>query len=144
VLGRLESLEGELRALRAALQVKSSRESAAPAVEMGRGALARGAVEAPRFQEAMPVVPNWKPVQDVEKADQRSPLRGDDGGMRFPHFQGRPVGPIPDRVEVTYEGPDEEEPEELPESALLFEAEDEADDEPARDLSEFGAVEIRE
>jgi hypothetical protein len=64
----------------------------------------------------------------------------------FPHFVGRPVRPIPDRLEVTYEGNQGEEVVDLPASALLFESEADvnplaADGEPI-DLRSLGATEF--
>lgn len=64
--------------------------------------------------------------------------------MGFPHFVGRPVRPIPDRVAVTYEGATNDEVVELPAGALLFDSEPEAADEAAVvDLDALGAVEFR-
>jgi hypothetical protein len=64
----------------------------------------------------------------------------------FPHFVGKPVRPIPDRLEVTYEGNQGEEVVDLPASALLFEPESHgssltAESEPI-DLRSLGATEF--
>ena len=148
VLHRLESLESELRGLRAALQ------QAAPAREsVGRQPVATAAAWPPlaMTSAAMPPVrpsagaqPTGTSAADrLFASEPHAPTRFED--TRFPHFVGQPVGPIPDRVEVTYEGADGQQPEDLPESALLFEPEEEDDgQEPVLDLREFGAVEIRE
>ena len=61
----------------------------------------------------------------------------------FPHFVGKPVQAVPERVEVTYESHPNEEVVDLPSSALLFESE--ADVEPESETSEpeDGVLDLR-
>jgi hypothetical protein len=144
VLHRLESLEGELRGLRAALQQATSARVAVTPQQMPVPMASPAAVlptvsPAPTLQRTTPSAP--RPALFASEAGEPG-TRFED--TRFPHFVGQPVGPIPDRVEVTYEGTDGQQPEDLPDSALLFEAEDDDGLEPVLDLQEFGAVEIRE
>jgi hypothetical protein len=55
--------------------------------------------------------------------------------LDFPHFVGKPVRPLDDRVAVTYEGQDAAaEAAELPANALLFDDDLLADEPPVFDL----------
>ena len=145
LMTRLDELEGELERLRGVTAPSTRHGSeAAPAaappwVEPSRTApVLASVVPAPEVSfddlEVSPSVRAWT----GPKVPPVAPDAAEE--MQFPHFVGRPAGPIPDRIEVSYEATDEAVME-LPSSALLFEDET-TDEEPVVDLRHLGALEL--
>jgi hypothetical protein len=147
---RLDELEGELERLRT-LAASSSRpavvelepDATTSWVESARTAPSLSALPAAGVSfddlEISPTVRAWTgpTVPPVAAAAPNADR------MQFPHFVGRPVGPIPDRIEVSYETTDGDDVVELPASALLFEDDaSSSSPEPVVDLRQLGALEL--
>ena len=142
VVRRLEFLEAELERLRATL---NERQAAVPVVTTvaAEPALSSTGPQPPPQCSPRPAPLSARvAVPGPELPFAAPPARFED--IQFPHFVGRPVEPITDRLEVTFEAQDGGEPADLPDGALLFEAEDEEANEPIVDLRALGAVEIGE
>lgn len=146
LVARLDELEAELQQLRIALDGapvwRAAVDAASTAVD---------AALAPAPAVAASSTPDWQVLEEpAAMAPASAPAPTGSGSVArfedidFPHFVGRPVRAVPDRVEVTYEGQDGEEVVDLPASALLFESEAETADptqEPVLDLRTLGARE---
>jgi hypothetical protein len=85
---------------------------------------------------AQPPAPATAPPPAVQPGDPRFE------DLHFPHFVGKPVGGLEDRVAVTYEGQDAAaEVAELPAHALLFDDEPPVDELPVFDLDRLSTPE---
>jgi len=156
LVARLDELEDELQRLRTVTAapprrtVESSQRTVVPRattptwVQPSRvtpSSMASMPVAGLSFEDLQPspAPPRWNAPATAAPIVGATPP----GDMQFPHFVGRPVGPIADRIEVSYETPDGEEVMDLPASALLFEDDDvRANEEPAMDLRSLGALEL--
>lgn len=141
---RLDELEGELERLRnltaaPALRAREAVPAAAPSwAAPSRVAPSQESPEPEVSFDDLQISPKVR-AWTGPRVPQVGPAASED--MHFPHFVGRPAGPIPDRIEVSYESTDDEEVMELPASALLFE-DDAANEESAVDLRHLGALEL--
>ncbi len=137
---RLDELEGELQRLRAVTAVSRRQvESPGPATPSSMASMPVAGLSFDDLQPT-PAPPRWNAPATT------APIVGviPPGDMQFPHFVGRPVGPLADRIEVSYETPDGEEVMDLPANALLFDDDDGVTENQRQsvDLRHLGALEL--